>query len=168
LLHQTIIFAHHSTSDKSEEPPKSLRNLHQKLAPDLESKVIGPPNSRHKSIRHPSTHDPPEQTPKPIQTRPTNIPMPNSKTGKRWNNIVNRSSSNKNKPTQATNSTTISTATNFFSAPPSGPLYRFSSRRRKISNHPETGSTTTARLNIGWERKYSIVIGQSNSYDFFF
>jgi len=71
--------------------------------------------------------------------------MLNSKTEKRWNNNAIRSSSNKNKPTQATNSTTTSTVPNTFLEPPCGALYRLSSWRRKNSNHPETGSTTTAR-----------------------
>jgi len=66
----------------------------KQLAPYLESKVIGPPDSQHKSKWHPSTHDPPEQTPKLVHTRPTIIPMPN------------QTNSNKNKPKQATNSTT--------------------------------------------------------------
>jgi len=49
---------------RTEEPPtKPKRTRVTKLAPDLESKVIGPPDFRHKSKRHPSTHEPPEQTP---------------------------------------------------------------------------------------------------------
>jgi len=71
--------------------------------------------------------------------------MPNSKTENRWNNCTNLTSSNLNIPKQATNSTTTSTTPNTFSTPPSGLLYRLSSQRRKISTHPETGSTTTAR-----------------------
>ena len=74
---------------------KPKRTCIKKLAPDLEAKVIGPPDLRHKSIKHPSTHDPPKQTPKHVQTQPTKIPMSNSKTKKRWNNNANRSSSNK-------------------------------------------------------------------------
>jgi len=79
------------------------------------------------------------------KTWPIKNPMPNSKTEKRWNKSANRSSSNKNQPKQATKSTITSTATNTYPSPPYRPLYRLSSRRRKISNHPETGSTTTAR-----------------------
>jgi len=75
---------------------KSLKELaSNKLAPDLESKAIGQPDSQHKSIRHPSTHDPQIQTPKPVQTQPTMIPMPNSKTEKRWNECANRTRSHK-------------------------------------------------------------------------
>jgi len=71
--------------------------------------------------------------------------MSNSKTKKRWNNNANRTMLNKNKPKQATNSTTTSIAPNTYSAPPTGPMYRLSSQRRKISNHPDNGPTTTAR-----------------------
>jgi len=110
---------------------KSLKELEsKKLAPNLESKVIGPPDPRHKSIRHPSTHEPPEQTPKPFQKLVSPLfRCQIHKTEKSWTNNANRSTSNINKPKQATKSTTTSTTTNTFSTPPSGPLYRLSSQR---------------------------------------
>jgi len=64
---QTIGFAYHSTSNMSRSHQKSLKEIAtRKLTSDLESKVIGSPDSRHKSKKHPSTHDPPKQTPKPV------------------------------------------------------------------------------------------------------
>jgi len=50
MLLQPIRNAHHSTSDKPEETSTSLKEpASKKPAPDLESKAIGPPDSRHKS-----------------------------------------------------------------------------------------------------------------------
>jgi len=48
LLLQTIRRDRHSASGKTDEPPtKPKRTRVKKLAPDLESKVIGPPDSQH-------------------------------------------------------------------------------------------------------------------------
>jgi len=71
IKHPTMIFGF-KRSDSTTIQHLVYRRRHQnslkgleskKLAPNLESKVISPPESRHKSLRHPSTHEPPEQTP---------------------------------------------------------------------------------------------------------
>jgi hypothetical protein len=113
LIKQPKMICCFKQSDSTTTQRSICRRRHQqslkvldskKLVPNLESKVIGPPDSRHKPIRHPSTHKPPEQTPKPLQKLgPPLSRFQIHKTEKRWNNSTNRSSSNKNKPKKPQN-----------------------------------------------------------------
>jgi len=136
MLLQTISFAHHSTTDKPEETSTNLKEpVSKKPTPDLESKAIGLPDSRHKSKGTPQLTTHLSRHLKPIQTRPTKNLMPNSKTKNRWNDSTNQTSSNLNIPKQATDSKTTSIVLKTYSTPSFELLYRLTSRGRKISIH---------------------------------
>jgi len=88
----------------------AIKDLSHKRAPDLESKAIGPQDSWHKSKKHPWTHEPPEQTPKPVQNLDPPITWcQNPKADKRRNSSAKRTSSNTNESKQATKTTYITT-----------------------------------------------------------
>jgi len=142
---QAIRFTHRLTTDTSRSHQKSLKELaSRKLAPDLESKVIGPPDSRYKSKGTPqlTIHQSRHLNLSKLGPPKTNVKF---KDGEKVEQQRKSNQLEQNKPKPATNSTTTSTTSNTYSAPPFGLLNCLSLRRRKISNHPETGSTTTAR-----------------------
>jgi len=132
----------------SEETPKRPKSTWvKKWLPISNQKWFFHPDSRHKSKRHPSTHEPLEQTFKPVQKLGPPISRCQiRKTEKRWNVQQRKSIQLEYKQTKISRKiNTTSTATNTFSAPPSGPLYRLFSRRRKISYHLETRSIASAQ-----------------------